>query len=86
MNSTAETTTELPRTLSLRDLVLFNVAAVLGLRWLATSAAAGPSALTLWLLAAVFFFVPQGLAVIELSARFPKEGGIYFWKIGRAHV
>jgi amino acid transporter len=33
----------------------------------------------MWLIAAVFFFVPQGLAVIELSSRFPKEGGIYFW-------
>ena len=40
---------------------------------------AGPSALVLWLLAAVFFFVPQGLVVTELSSRFPQEGGIYQW-------
>jgi amino acid transporter len=33
----------------------------------------------MWLIAAVFFFIPQGLAVIELSSRFPKEGGVYFW-------
>jgi len=40
------------------------------------------------LIAAVFFFIPQGLAVIELSSRFPKEGGIYFWTkhaLGEGH-
>jgi amino acid transporter len=30
-------------------------------------------------LAGLFFFVPQGLAVSDLSARYPEEGGIYFW-------
>lgn len=70
---------DLPRALTLRDLVLFNIVAVLSLRWLATSAAAGPSSLVLWLLAALFFFLPQGLAVAELSSRFPVEGGIYWW-------
>lgn len=69
----------LKRALSLRDLVLFNIVAVLGLRWLSTSARFGPGALLLWLLAALFFFVPQGLAVIDLSSRFPEEGGIYAW-------
>ena len=70
---------ELPRVLNLRDLVLFNIVAVLSLRWTATAAAAGPSSLTLWVLAALFFFIPQGLAVSHLSGRFPQEGGIYFW-------
>ena len=69
----------LPRTMGLRDLVLFNLVAVVGLRWLATAGKAGPSALVLWVLAAVFFFVPQGLVVTELSSRFPQEGGIYQW-------
>jgi glutamate:GABA antiporter len=71
--------TTLPRTLGLRDLVLFNVVAVLSLRWVATAAAAGPSSISLWVLAALLFFIPQGLAVSELSARCPREGGIYFW-------
>ena len=71
--------TQLERHLGVRDLVLFKLVAVIGLRWLATSAKAGPSALALWALAALFFFVPQGLAVVELASRFPKEGGIYVW-------
>ncbi len=69
----------LVRGLKLRDLVLFNLVAVLGLRHLATSSKFGPGALVVWLVATIFFFVPQGLAVMELSSRFPKEGGIYFW-------
>jgi amino acid transporter len=70
---------ELPRVLTLGDLVLFNIVAILSLRWTATAAAAGPSSLSMWVLAALFFFIPQGLAVSYLSSRFPQEGGIYFW-------
>ncbi|HZS44655.1 MAG TPA: APC family permease [Blastocatellia bacterium] len=78
-NSTETAAPELKRSLKLRDLVLFNVVAVLGLRHLATSSKAGPMSLALWGLAVIFFFIPQGLAVVELSSRFPKEGGVYFW-------
>ena len=80
--------TTLKRVLTLRDLVLFNLVAVIGLRWLATSAKAGPAALVLWALAALLFFVPQGLAVVELSRRFPEEGGVYAWTkraLGEGH-
>jgi amino acid transporter len=69
----------LPRALGLRDMVLFNIVAVVSLRWFATAAAAGPSSITLWVLAGLLFFVPQGLAVSDLSARYPDEGGIYAW-------
>ena len=78
----------LERRLTLRDLVLFNLVAVLGIPWVATAAKAGPSSLTLWILGAVFFFVPQGLAVIQLASSFPEEGGIYAWtrnEFGEAH-
>lgn len=83
-----QTSPRLIRALKLRDLVLFNLVAVLGLRHLGTTAKFGPGSLLMWLIAAVFFFVPQGLAVIELSSRFPKEGGIYFWTkhaLGEGH-
>jgi amino acid transporter len=74
--------------LRLRDVVLFNLVAVLGLRWLATAARAGPGTLVLWVLAAALFFVPQGLVVLALSARYPSEGGIYTWTretLGEGH-
>ena len=77
--TTQNGTHDLRRVLRLGDLVLFNVVAVLGLRWVATSAKAGPSALVLWLLAALLFFIPQGMAVITLASRFPEEGGVYAW-------
>ncbi len=69
----------LPRTLRTRDLVLLNLVAVLSLRWMATSAATGPSALVLWVLAGALFFVPLGLAVSEMSVRQPEQGGMYAW-------
>lgn len=69
----------LPRVLGLRDLVLFNIAAVVGIRWLAAAAHAGPGSLTLWVLAAVFFFVPSAVAVSRLTSKFPEQGGIYIW-------
>ena len=79
---------QLVRALKLRDLVLFNLVAVLGLRHLGTTAKFGPGSLLMWLIAAIFFFIPQGLAVTELSSRFPKEGGVYFWTkraLGEGH-
>lgn len=78
----------LERRLTLRDLVLFNLVAILGISWVATAAKAGPGSLTLWILAAGLFFVPQGLAVIQLAADMPEEGGIYAWtrkELGGAH-
>jgi len=69
----------LPRAMGLRDLVLFNIVAILSLRWFATAAAAGPSSVSFWILAGLLFFVPQGLAVSHLASRYPNEGGIYFW-------
>ena len=69
----------LAKTLRTFDLVLFNVAAIVGLRWVALTAHSGPSSLVLWVLAAVAFFIPQGLCVMTLSSAMPKEGGLYVW-------
>ena len=49
----------LHRTLSLRDVTLLGVACIVGTRWLATAAHAGPGAVTLFLLAGIFFVVPM---------------------------
>lgn len=69
----------LHRSLGVRDIVLINIAAILGVRWLSTAAQMGPSSIALWLLAVLVFFIPCSLAVTELSSRQPGEGGLYLW-------
>lgn len=63
----------------LSDVVLFNITAIVGLRWLYTAARIGPFSLILWILAMVIFFLPSALAVRELTDIDPREGGIYRW-------
>lgn len=70
---------QLRRTLGFRDLLLFYIATTFSLRWMATAAAAGPSALVLWVVAAAGLFVPLVFATLELSSRYPHEGGVYVW-------
>ncbi len=61
------------------DVILFNIAAVLGPRWVASAAHSGASSISIWLLAAVTFFLPSGLVIVELSTRYPHSGGLYVW-------
>jgi glutamate:GABA antiporter len=61
------------------DVLLFNIATVLGPRWIAAAGHNGTSSISLWVLAAVFFFVPGAFVINELSSRFPEEGGLYVW-------
>lgn len=70
---------QLRRVMGFWDVMLFNVAAVLGPRWIAAAAHSGESSIVLWILAAVGFFLPTALVVMELSSRFPQEGGLYAW-------
>jgi amino acid transporter len=70
---------QLPKEMGFWDVLLFNIATVLGPRWIAAAAHNGPSSISLWVLAAVFFFVPSALVINELSSRFPNEGGLYVW-------
>src|SRR5690348_12579843 len=65
---------ELKRVLSLRDVVLFYVVAIVGPRWIASAAAAGPSSLVIWALACLGMFIPSAFCVLELSNRYPEEG------------
>lgn len=71
--------TDLPRVLGLRDVVFLYAIAIVSLQWLSTAAQIGPSSLVLWVLALAVFFVPSGLAVMELSSRYDGEGGLYVW-------
>jgi amino acid transporter len=73
------TVPQLHRALGTLDLVLLNVAAIVGLRWLSVAAQIGPSSLTLWALGLITFLVPSALTVLELSSRLPGEGGLYLW-------
>jgi amino acid transporter len=71
--------TQLRRVLGFRDLLLFYIVTSLSLRWIATAAAAGPSALVIWVIAALGLYVPLVFTVLELSSRYPEEGGVYVW-------
>src|SRR5256884_3044535 len=55
------------------------IATVLGPRWIAAAAHNGTSSISLWVMAATFFFLPMALIINELSSRFPEEGGLYVW-------
>lgn len=67
------------RVMGFRDLLLFYVVTGISLRWIATAAAAGPSAIVIWVGAWLAFYTPLALSVIELSSRYPNEGGLYVW-------
>ena len=77
--SSRDSEPQLRRSMGFWDVLLFNISAVLGPRWIAAAGHNGTSSISLWLLAAVFFFVPGAFVINELSSRFPEEGGIYAW-------
>jgi amino acid transporter len=62
-----------------RDLVLFYLVTGFSLRWIAPAAAAGPSSVVIWVMAALAFYLPMMFTVLELSSRYPEEGGLYAW-------
>jgi hypothetical protein len=70
---------QLRRVMGFWDVLLFNIGAVLGPRWIAAAAHNGTSSISLWVLAALFFFLPTTFVIVELSTRFPEEGGLYVW-------
>ncbi|HLK32365.1 MAG TPA: APC family permease [Terriglobales bacterium] len=69
----------LKRVLGRWDLVLLFVVAVFNLNVVPSIAANGGVTVWLWLISLLLFFWPQGIAVIELSQRYPGEGGVYLW-------
>ena len=69
----------LKRVLGRWDLVLLFVVAVFNLNVVPSIAANGGVTVWLWIISLLLFFWPQGIAVIELSHRYPGEGGVYLW-------
>jgi glutamate:GABA antiporter len=70
---------ELRRELGLRDITLFAISCIVGTRWIAAAAHAGPGSISLWLLGAVLFVVPLAIAVGALIVKYPGAGGLYVW-------
>jgi len=84
----APSAVQIPRTLGRSDLVLLKIVAVVNINNVPPVAVYGWASLGLWGLAFVTFFVPEAIAVLTLSRRYPGEGGIYLWtrtQFGEAH-
>lgn len=67
------------KTMRLWDIILMNVTAIIGLRWIPMAAAFGASSIILWVMAALLVFIPLGLVSSELATAWPEEGGVYVW-------
>jgi glutamate:GABA antiporter len=82
------TTAQMPRALGRWDLVLLKIVAIVNINNVPPVAVYGWVSLGLWGLAFVAFFIPEAVAVLTLSRRYPGEGGIYLWtrkEFGEAH-
>jgi hypothetical protein len=69
----------LSRAMGFRDLLLFYLVTGFSVRWIGNAASAGPSAVVIWLVGCVTLYVPLVFTVLELSSRYPAEGGAYVW-------
>jgi amino acid transporter len=74
-----DTAPHLRRTLGLTDLVLLGTVAIVNVNVVPPVGGFGWATLGLWLLAWLAFFVPEAIAVLALSKRYPGEGGVYLW-------
>lgn len=72
-------TSALKPVLGFRDLVLFYLVAIFGVRLIPNAASAGPSIILIIILVLIIYFIPLALTVSNLSMRYPEEGGIYVW-------
>jgi amino acid transporter len=67
------------RVLSVFSLVMINVIAVDSIRTLPMAASFGFSLVTLYIIAALTFFIPTALITAELATTWPAKGGMYTW-------
>ena len=78
-SSPAPVSNSLVRALGVADLTWLYLVAVVNLNVVPVIAVAGTRVVWLLLAAIVLFFLPQGIAVIELAEHLPGEGGLYLW-------
>ncbi len=76
---TAPNSGSLIRALGVMDLTWLYLVAVVNLNVVPVIAVAGPRVIWLMAAAVLLFFLPQGIAVIELAEHLPGEGGLYLW-------
>ena len=64
---------------SLTKTVLFTVCSILVLDSFVAPCILGVSSFTIWIITAIFFFLPYGLLSAELGSTYPDDGGIASW-------
>ncbi|MFV0424879.1 MAG: APC family permease [Bacilli bacterium] len=64
---------------NLFKMITFTVCGIIVLDTFVAPAAMGVSSITIWIITAIFFFIPYGLINAELGAAYPEDGGIFVW-------
>jgi len=64
---------------SLTKTVLFTVCSILVLDSFVAPTILGVSSISIWIITAIFFFLPYGLLSAELGSTYPDDGGITSW-------
>ena len=67
------------RVLSVFSLIMINIIAVDSIRTLPMAASYGFALVTLYVIAALAFFIPTALITAELATAWPEKGGLYTW-------
>jgi amino acid transporter len=75
----ADSKVRLPRALGFGDLLFYLLITSFSIQSLPVVAGAGPGAVGIRLITCLTFFVPLVFCVVELSSRYPEEGGLYVW-------
>lgn len=69
---------------SLWKSILFTICSIIALDSFVAPSIIGVSSITIWIIAAILFFIPYGLLSAEIGSTYPDDGGIYSW-IKRAY-
>ncbi|APC97196.1 APC family permease [Francisella frigiditurris] len=67
------------KVLGFKDVTIMAVTANFGIRWIPVAACLGASAIFFWILGALVFFFPLVVMAVQLSRKYPDEGGLYAW-------